>query len=1851
MGRYELATGTYTGTGADARDIPVGFQPDMVWVVASGAGGEVWSRTDQFTGDSSQYLGTGNAPIANYIQGFGATTFQVGTSLNSNTVVYYWIAWKKGDDTLKYFQTGQYTGTGIAHDITGSGFQPTFASTVSQNGGAGYEHVWKNSSMGTPSAFYKGRALDSTTITGFVSDGFTVGTSSRSNEDTTIYKWFTTRSFAGKIQTGSYLGNGSSQAINVGFEPHFVMLVNSAGDETAFRDQDLSTTYLFDGAGTSAISITALTSTGFTVGAGKFANKNGNTIYYIAMSRLREYSPTINSNAMIKQTYTVTTNSNSFIKKIDNTVTINSDSFIKQTYSGTLDSDAMIKQTYPKTINTNSFILKPGTEASLIQDDYIKATYSSTIDSNSFIKKLDNTETIDSDSYIKQTYSSTINSNAMLKQTYSSTINSNLFITTRKRLPRGFQRSQGYDGTRFWRGSYDYANSRIMFEYSEDQGATWIENTNARISSIAYSGDPSFADFSVVQGASNIYLVYKSGSNIYAVKSTSFPSQSFSWSGASLVFDGAVFGGGWLYANVAAMKDERLVVSATLRVTSTADYRVYFRKSTVDGSITNWASAEQVSSLTNKERFTYSALRPSTLAVQDRFYIVYNEGVNLYGKYYNGSLQGADSIGTLTSEITANGYRQWFSLEHDLVTAEEMHVTYVDSSGDLVYQFNPNVSTSDNWNSSVVVSTGELYAYPNIALSGLGGTTVNMYIGVVEDIEFPRKVEAYTAASPFTSWSIAVEYTGTDAQSLMPFEHNIRAVGLSWDINADALETEFFTWATSLTSDAYIKQTYSSTITSDAWILKITDATIDSNSEIKAVVTKMITSDAKVKTTYSATIDSGARIKKEGEEGSINSNYYIKKTYSATISSDAYIKQVGSDTISSDAKIKATNSGTITSDAEIKKAAIGTITEDAYIKATYSSTITQDDMIKRTYSATITQDAYIGLRISETIDSDAKIKTTYTVTLNSKARIAKAQNPTIDQDAKIKATSTKTITSDYYIEEAGQTYTINEDAWILKIGEETLDSDAYITKTYSSTITQDDYIKKLATAETLDSNANITKAGTETITQDDFIKQTYSASLNSNANISKDGTEGSINQNDYIKQTYSGTITSDAQITKEATNTITSDYYIKTTYTNTLTSDAYVKKDSFTETITSDSYILRTFGGKPLELATPDLVSLWRFDELSWAGIANEIIDAKYTNDGRALGASTTTSEALFGRAALLSGSGTGANFGTDDSLYPDHISVSIWVYPTAFTNLFNDVINENRIRLTIRDSGYVEFYVNVLGSGTVNANSDGPLSLNKWQYLTGTYDGSTVKLYVDSVEQAATASATGVINWGINILYLGQTGANSSEFTGRTDDFGFFEEALPQQTITEIWKENTFLFSNSYILKSASPTIDSNAWIKQSYTGTITSDAEIKATSSPTINSNAKIKTTYSATLDSNAYIEVAGEITSITSDSKIRKVLSVTITSDAEIKGTTVGAITSDAKIKVFGTTKTIDSNAYILDTYLSTITSDAWINAPAIGALTSDYKIKRLGYTTTIGVDAKIKQTYQDTITQDAYLAGAPTHSIISDYKIKATSAGTISGFAVILELFSGTLTSDYYINKPATGTIDSNYMIKRTHEKSFLSSSYVISTHTITGMNMDYMVKQSYTGTITSDAKVFVPGSVTSITSDAWVLYGYDDGPWSSECSVFIILPGEETITSDYWILATPAATITSDYHIKKKDIPGSIVSDYWIIYTYSQELTSDYEIRRTDSTKPYVYGLSDIDKPSISAAYNENVVILNANSLSYTEVKAPQNKYIRWQTIYSNYQLAIKYTRDDTIYSGLTIQNIIAKYITSNYRIS
>ena len=246
----------WTGTGS-AQTIEVGFQPDMIWYKARN------QAYDHNVYDSTRGLNVfirPNSNIAQYsasdqITGVTSTGFTLGTGNDGNQNGTTFVAWcwkanggttsSNTDGTIAStvqvnskagFSIVSNTGNGVQGATIGHGLGVAPELIILKDLTAANHWLVGNSSSGWTKAMHLDLDnadnasnlywADTAPTSTVYSVGFTGGAYNVSGNDYISYCF---ASVAGYSKISSYTGNGSSKAINTGFEPAFVIIKRTSG--------------------------------------------------------------------------------------------------------------------------------------------------------------------------------------------------------------------------------------------------------------------------------------------------------------------------------------------------------------------------------------------------------------------------------------------------------------------------------------------------------------------------------------------------------------------------------------------------------------------------------------------------------------------------------------------------------------------------------------------------------------------------------------------------------------------------------------------------------------------------------------------------------------------------------------------------------------------------------------------------------------------------------------------------------------------------------------------------------------------------------------------------------------------------------------------------------------------------------------------------------------------------------------------------------------------------------------------------------------------------------------------------------------------------------------------------------------------------------------------------------------------------------------------------------------------------------------------------------------------------------------------------------------------------------------
>jgi len=200
------------------------------------------------------------------------------------------------------------------------------------------------------------------------------------------------------------------------------------------------------------------------------------------------------------------------------------------------------------------------------------------------------------------------------------------------------------------------------------------------------------------------------------------------------------------------------------------------------------------------------------------------------------------------------------------------------------------------------------------------------------------------------------------------------------------------------------------------------------------------------------------------------------------------------------------------------------------------------------------------------------------------------------------------------------------------------------------------------------------------------------------------------------------------------------------------------------------------------------LVGYWSFNE----NTGSTIFDLSGNNNNGLFLNSPTWVSGRKGRALNFNGINQGINLANNGVLnLTAAIGISCWVNITTNTpNSFARIIDKQY------NSGFVLCHLSVsnqliFGPNANFATSTTSLTANVWYHIGCTYDGLTVKIYVNGVLEGTTPFIGSIGNGSSTITfgYDNTTSPNAEFFTGMLDGVRIYNRALSQQEITTLYQ------------------------------------------------------------------------------------------------------------------------------------------------------------------------------------------------------------------------------------------------------------------------------------------------------------------------------------------------------------------------------------------------------------------------------------------------------------------------------
>ena len=231
-------------------------------------------------------------------------------------------------------------------------------------------------------------------------------------------------------------------------------------------------------------------------------------------------------------------------------------------------------------------------------------------------------------------------------------------------------------------------------------------------------------------------------------------------------------------------------------------------------------------------------------------------------------------------------------------------------------------------------------------------------------------------------------------------------------------------------------------------------------------------------------------------------------------------------------------------------------------------------------------------------------------------------------------------------------------------------------------------------------------------------------------------------------------------------------------------------KDTSVSPSTSYSYRVRAsdtsgnlssysnIAGASTPAAPTGLVAAYDFNE----GSGTTVADASGNGNTGTITAATWAATGKYGKALQFNGSSALVTVPDAASLHlSSGMTLEAWVNPSAVNAIWRDVIykgNDNFYLEATSTNGSRPDAGMIAGGSYADASGTAALPANGWSYLTETYDGAALRLYVNGTQVASTAH-TGTIASSTNPLQIGGDSIYGQFFAGLIDEVRVYNVAL----------------------------------------------------------------------------------------------------------------------------------------------------------------------------------------------------------------------------------------------------------------------------------------------------------------------------------------------------------------------------------------------------------------------------------------------------------------------------------------
>jgi PKD repeat protein len=242
-----------------------------------------------------------------------------------------------------------------------------------------------------------------------------------------------------------------------------------------------------------------------------------------------------------------------------------------------------------------------------------------------------------------------------------------------------------------------------------------------------------------------------------------------------------------------------------------------------------------------------------------------------------------------------------------------------------------------------------------------------------------------------------------------------------------------------------------------------------------------------------------------------------------------------------------------------------------------------------------------------------------------------------------------------------------------------------------------------------------------------------------------------------------------------------------TTSTSANPTKAYQTAGNYTARLTVSDGVLST-GATPLPISVvapgSGLVAAYGFEE----GNGTMTSDSSGNgNDGTLVGG-TTWATGKYGNALSFNGTDAYVSINNSPSLGgTSALTVEAWVYPVSAAANWRpiafkafDASQISYVLQGVTPQSVAAFFVSPSSTNLVSSSA---LAVNVWSHLAGTYDGATMRMYVNGME-VSNRTQSGALNLSSQPLTIGGSALYSAYWQGLIDDVRIYNRAITPSEI-----------------------------------------------------------------------------------------------------------------------------------------------------------------------------------------------------------------------------------------------------------------------------------------------------------------------------------------------------------------------------------------------------------------------------------------------------------------------------------